>query len=677
MLASLVLALLVLLPGVAAPAAPAPAPETKASGEAPLTITSITPVVEGEGTATVRGRLTNTGSQVLERTRVTIVAQPPDGDRSEIARWAKGKEPVLGEALDAQNIADVPAGGSVPFVLTVAASELVPGVSAGAARVSIQTGEDAVHTFIGVHRTKEYVPLEIVWGIPLLLPGDRALFGERGASRERAWRETVGPGSRLDQLTASPPAADEAWLLDPSLLRVPADEGEEEGGPAAEERSLRAQWATTLRSRLIGSRTLVLPDADADVAAGATSAEAADLVRPRVERGTEVAHRINARSDVLWPADGLATKDRARDLRRLRPTGKAPTLLVPDSSLTPDAFTPTGSARTTDGTALVVTDDPLSRLVSDLDPTTDATLARQQLVAETAAVLSERPGTARTLVVVPRRDSAPSPRAWKALRGSTDRIPWVAGGSLRSVLDDAAQAAPLQTARTPGQIAEATKGAGTGDLVLTGDRARRILQGQRSMRTFASVRPDGTAWRRRVQPSLNQLTSSRWRWQRYGFLRLYQQLGDEVTLDAQDLEVSSGEVNFFADTGRLQITIYNRTDVELSNLTVRLTPRTPSLRIDGAADPVTIGPGGRQTVTVQASALAAGQVPVEVAVTAPDGQELADPAILRVKVRPTGDSIYWVIGSASVLMLAVGTWRTVRGGRRPAGVADVHTKEDA
>ena len=70
-----------------------------------------------------------------------------------------------------------------------------------------------------------------------------------------------------------------------------------------------------------------------------------------------------------------------------------------------------------------------------------------------------------------------------------------------------------------------------------------------------------------------------------------------------------------------------------------------------------------------ASALAAGQVPVHVSVATPSGHEVTAPATLRVKVRPTGASIYWVIGGAAALLLAGGTWRTVRGGRRARAAA--------
>lgn len=673
-LATFLLALLVLLPGVAASATPTTA-ASEPSGSR-LTITSITPVVEGEDTATVRGRLANTGPRALSEPRVAVVPQQAGPNRSDIAEWTKGEDPVTGRALDSQTLDDIPAGASAPFVLTVEGEDLLQGLAAGAAWVSVQTDEQAVHTFIGVHRTKEYEPLRLLWGIPLLLPGDRELHGATGQRRTDAWRDAVGPTSRLAGLTATSPASDEAWLLDPSLLDIPPNDTDAATTISAEERTLRTERAATLRNRLVASRTLVLPDADADVAAGAASDDAARLVQPRVEQGTDVAKRLGARSDVMWPADGLATDARAEALHDLRPSGKKPTLLVPDSSLSPAGFSPTGGVQTTDSTPLVVNDGPLSRLVSDLGSPADVTLARQQLVAETAAILRERAGTARTVVIVPDRDSTPSAEAWQELRDSTTGIPWLAKGDLSSVLEDAAGAQPSVTARGAQQIATA-KGAAPTAPVLTEGRSRDILEDQRSMVTFASVRTDGTAWRRTIQPSLHQLTSTRWRDHTYGFIRLHQELGDAVTLARDDLVVSSGDVNFFADTGRLQITIVNTTDVELTNLTVGLTPANHSLRIDEAPDPVTIGPGGRQTVTVQASALAAGQVPVEVAVTTPGGHTVAAPATLHVKVRPTGDSIYWIIGGAAVLLLAAGTWRTVRGGRRPSKTPTVPTEESA
>ncbi|MDN5716112.1 MAG: DUF6049 family protein [Janibacter sp.] len=671
-IASLVLALLVLLPVAAQPSAAAPDPPGDSS-DGELTITSITTVAEGDDTVTVQGRLANPGSEVLKAPSVSFVPHPAGPQRSDIATWARGSTPVTGTALDRTTLDDIPAGSSAPFVLEVSAEDLLPDVSAGAAWVSIQTRTSAVHTFVGVHRRKEYVPLSLLWGIPLVLPADQRLFDHDDPGRDTAWDEAVGDGSRVAELTATPPADDEAWLLDPSLLDVP--EEDPDSRIDASERTVRSERASALRDQVVGSRTLVLPDADADVAAGARNPQAGRMVRPRVSAGAAVADELGARSDVLWPADGLATKDRATALGQLHPDGRT-TLLVPGTSVVPEGFTPTGGVRTTDSTPLVVRDGPLSELVAGLGSGDDVLLARQQLVAETASVLRERAGTPRTLVVVPDRDATPDPKAWERLRTTTDDIPWLRKGSLDAVLDEAASADPGRTARDQQQIAAATKGDRARAVVLTGARAQGLLDDQASMTTFASVRSDGPVWRTETLSTIHQLTSTRWRSAPGIQHRLQEQLSGDVELTHDDLVVSEGDVNFFADTGRLQITIVNHTEVELSNLVVRLTPDNPSLRIDGDPDPLTIGPGGRQTVTVTASALAAGQVPVHVTVATPDGQEIAAPATLHVKVRPTGDSIYWIIGGLALLLLLAGTWRSVRGGRRRAG-AEVDPTEES
>ena len=51
-----------------------------------------------------------------------------------------------------------------------------------------------------------------------------------------------------------------------------------------DEREVRSERANALRERMIGERTIVLPDADADVAAGADSSAVGELIRPRLER---------------------------------------------------------------------------------------------------------------------------------------------------------------------------------------------------------------------------------------------------------------------------------------------------------------------------------------------------------------------------------------------------------
>ena len=637
-----------------------------------LTVTSISTVVEGEGSARVQGVVTNTGEDEITETNVDLVSREAGSGRTDIAEWAEGTDPVTGTEQASVTLEDIAPGDSATFTMEVGVDALAPDLTAGSVWVSLQTEETAVHTFIGVHRAKEYVPLQVVWGTPLLLPSDRRLLDEPSADRTEAWEEAVGPESRLARLTEAPPAADEAWILDPSLLALPPDPPEtvpaSQGTAMTEELDLRSTWAGTLRENLSPEQTIVLPEADADVATATRSEDAAATVTPRIEAGEDAAEQLEAHGGVLWPADGLVTARRADALTRL--TESTATMLTDTSALAPGGFTPTGAARTEHGTRLLVSDEILSDLAGGLSSPEDAVLARQRLVAETSAILGERPGTSRTVLVTPDRGTEPDPEAWAALRGATGEIPWLQPGSLDGLLEEVDGASPEATPRTARQIAQATGEETTPPAVLTEDSAATILTDTASMGVFASVRDDGEVWQQWVEPALAQLTSTRWRREPETYATLQSDLTDEVTLGRDDVVVSSGEVNFFADTGRLQITIVNETDVRLTNLTVEVDSSTPSFRIQQPTQPLTIGPDGRQKVTVQATALAAGRTPVHVVVSTPDGRELSRTATLEVLMRPTGETVYWVIGGVALALLGAGTWRSVRRRRQPTTTED-------
>nr|WP_281366095.1 DUF6049 family protein [Janibacter cremeus] len=658
-IAMLLLALLV-LPSAAA----TPLPPGEDSTDSELTITSITPVVDAEGTARVEGELLNTGEVTLVAQEVSLVGRSASADRDDIATWAEGTQPVAKEPRATVTLDDLGPGESAPFTLEVAAEELAPELTAGAAWVSVQTPRTAVHTFIGVHRAKQYVPMDMVWGVPLLLPTDERLFGEPGADRLQAWEDTVGHESRLWQLTDEPPADDEVWILDPSLLSLPPEPTEDTDRDLARalnaEREVRSEWASRVRSTLDPEKTIVLPAGDADVAAAAGSKGVAELVAPQVESGVRSADLLDdAHGDIQWPVDGVVTQPRTKALNGLVPGSTPPTVLTDTSAIAPGGFTPTGAARTTHGSELLVADHSLSTLAGELSSSDDATLARQRVVAESSVLLGERPGTPRTLLVVPDRASAPSPEAYGELRGVVDEIPWLERGRFDDLLDRIDQSPQNAVPRTAQQIARTTDQK-QAPPVLTEKSAARIAEDRRSMSIFASVRSDGEIWKETVGPALGQLTSARWRSDTSAFDGLHDHLSEEVTLTHDDLVVSSGEVNFFADKGRLQITIINSTDVELTNLDVKVESQTPSFRIQGPPEPLTIGPNGRQKVTVQATALAAGSTPVYVVVTTPNGHQLTDQATLKVRMRPTGEAVYWAIGVLAVLLLGAGTWRSLR-----------------
>lgn len=639
--------------GLLAPVVPAhAAPDDTASST--LTLTSITPVVDAtgasSGTATIRGRLTNDGDVALEDPAVSVVLGDAQMTREGIEDWAKGETRVSGDALDRDVAARrLAPGESTPFALQVDGADLLPGRSWGAAPISVQSDEDVVHTFLGIHRAKEYEPLKMLWGVPVTLPPRNQLWAAPGESRTRAWTESAGPRSDLAQVAAADPRPGDMWLLDPLLLpdAVPAADS---GIPRAE-REVREDLAEDLRARMDPRRTVVLPEADADVAAATQSESARALVRPQVAGAQEVADELGARGDVAWPADDLVSADRVDALTGLY--GTSPSVVVPRTALTDTAFTPHAFQTTASGTPLLVSDPELSAVAGSLREEDDAVLATQRLVADSASMLGDLPGTSRTVLVVPPRSSRPDPAAYRSMREAVASIPWTARGDVADEAQEQAQE-PLDV---PATLADPPAPQ------LTEARARRILADVATRRSVATVRVDGERWQRSVAASQAQLTSARWRSGPWHFRTLATRVHADVTATGRQLQLASGEVNFFADTGRLQITVENTSDVELRDLQIRLQPGSPILRIDDDPEPVAVAARSRRTVTVQASALAPGRVPIRVEVTDPAGRALAEPAELRVRVSPTGGWIYWGVGFVALASVAFGTWRTVR--RRP------------
>ncbi|WP_346780600.1 DUF6049 family protein [Janibacter sp. DB-40] len=79
------LAMLVLLPSAAA----TPLSPGEDSTESELTISSITPVVDGASTGRVDGELTNTTDETLVAPEVSLVGRAASADRDDIATWAE------------------------------------------------------------------------------------------------------------------------------------------------------------------------------------------------------------------------------------------------------------------------------------------------------------------------------------------------------------------------------------------------------------------------------------------------------------------------------------------------------------------------------------------------------------------------------------------------------------
>jgi hypothetical protein len=240
---------------------------------------------------------------------------------------------------------------------------------------------------------------------------------------------------------------------------------------------------------------------------------------------------------------------------------------------------------------------------------------------------------------------------------------------LDALIAAAARATPMAPTgtlvkRAPGSSADRVA---SGPAVLTPGRGRAVEVTHRTLVGVAKVRADGEEFARIWTEAVDQLTSARWR----GHLRPWAQVRSRADLVAQTsargITVSPRNVNFLADKGRLQITVANTLGVPVHDVTLRLTPDNPRLRVDTQPAVMHIGARSRTTVTARVTSLSAGLVPITTTLTGPDGTILGRGTVLKVQLSPTGDWVYWLLGGIAVVILILGVARSAR--RRPRRAA--------
>ena len=91
-----------------------------------------------------------------------------------------------------------------------------------------------------------------------------------------------------------------------------------------------------------------------------------------------------------------------------------------------------------------------------------------------------------------------------------------------------------------------------GSTVLTGARSARIEQLLTDLEAIAEVRGDGSSYRADVREAARQLASTRYRTAPREWLSAIGTLQRQARGSRRAVGISSGEVNFFADSGRLQ-----------------------------------------------------------------------------------------------------------------------------
>lgn len=660
-------------------------------------LSEISPAVAlGGAPITVAGTLTNLGPGVLRRPPVTVRSATGALDSpAAVTAWSAGTTAaegvVLGQARLAQDLA---VGQSASFTVTVKGLAAGRTKTWGVVPVAVQAPGSAVHTYLAYQRVKEYEPVKVALGVPLTLPGDPALWSD-GAARTAAWEEATGEDSAVAHVIAATALTRATWILDPLLLteaRVPARPSTPGGTPSGSpttsgtptgtptdgatptasptdalsslttgndaghlsyaasepEAVLRTSLAGTIRVLAAAHTPILLPAADPDLSVAALTATTRATMTAALARSRALGPALAGSADVAWPAgrwDGIAAAGVSAVY------GSDAVAIVSGAELS--SARPADSARQVDasGRPLIATTPELDSILSRTSsPHTGAVLG-QELVARTAVFVGELPGTARTMAGVAPRGLDPDQSSLATVLDTMASIPWVQSVSLSSLTTS-----PVVPRNDVSK--RATSAPRVPASPLTTATAQRRDAATALVASAGEVRADGPAWSGRWGQAGQLLLSSAWRQNREGFSTLLGGLDKAGAEVGQGVHPEAKTVNFLADSGRLQIVVVNTLDVAVSRLRLRFEPGSPILRVtDGQSAPLTIDAGSRATVTLKADALAAGTVPVTATLVAPDGTVLGSSTPLTLRVTPTGDWIYWVLGAAAALLVLAGGWR--------------------
>ena len=311
----------------------------------------------------------------------------------------------------------------------------------------------------------------------------------------------------------------------------------------------------------------------------------------------------------------------------------------------------------TAGTAslpVLVPNKQLSTILATYRP--GAADAGARLVAE--AALEAQHGDGVTPVVVAPGD------AWQLTTPGVSQpatellgAPWVIPVSLRSVIDGTTRgafAAPDSVGTDDDMAPDLIKALARqlddlGQLAATTDTPNAVfLPGGRTL-----LEPLAVALR--AQPKVRSDT--------------YQATRETVSTTLGSLYVAEGsDVNLIAASGNVPITLHNDLDVD-ATVTVVMKSSSPNLVVVDRPV-VTIPAGGDVTAHVAVKGIKRANVSATVALKNSDGDVVAAPQLLRVRVRADwGNIVTGIFTVGLALLLVAGLIRTVRRGRRSSRMA--------
>lgn len=655
-----------------------------------ITLTAVSPAVLRPGdTLLVTGTIdvTSTAAGEIPTTVRLVRGRSSLTSRADVDEWSAATGAVSGTELGRQPLDPAAPRNAIPFQFTVPADQVRPGRAYGVSPIAVDvvtakgTSVSALRTFVGWQRSADYEALSLAWLLPVTLAPDTALTADDPTARTAAWTKQVGAGSRLAALLRATASQTVGYAVDPAVLgpsgRTPAQDAAD---PAS---AVRSAFSMSLSAASATHPVFALPQNDPDLAAltapdlGPTlSPAASQLLAEAVGQSTRLTDAaVTTRGTLAWPADGALPSGREAALRAAY-ASRLDAILVSTQVTDPSArLTPPALGVAPLGTTVLRWDDRLGALLARLKTPREAVLAAQEFVAQTAALLAERPSISRTILAVPPRgfDAGLDADLVSTFFDATKQVPW-----LRTVGVDSAMlpgrgldsAPPLPTDAPASRVtptdpasAAASNGPAAGRSLLA-----RVFQQRSVIDQLSSVLAQGSPTIAAWSDLPGQAASTRWRTDPAGREALLAGLEQSTATVSNGLMVIPQTTNFLADEGVMQLTVVNSLDEPVRGLRAVLAPGNGRIVVVDPGAPVDIAANAKATVSVRLAVLAQGLVPVNAWLTTADGTRIGAVQQLTIRAAPPGAWLYIGMSVLFGLILIAGIVRAVR--RPPRMVVD-------
>lgn len=682
--------------------------EQSAGRATSVVIDSVTPqLARPGGTVTVTGTVTNQSGGPLSGLSIQLRSSAsPLTYRGELNSYALGQL-----AIDAPVGTPVPVSGSLPSGATAQWRASLPVNAIGMAQFGVYPlaaqAVDVIGLPAGTDRT--FLPfwpgaaaaavtqrLKIAWVWPLINPPQQAMCS---ALTSDSLAGSVAPGGRLDTLLTTGAAysarAHLTWAVDPGLLtsvstmtspyRV-GGAADCTGGTRHHASSAAAQWLSTVRTATSGQQMFVTPYDDADVAALTHQGLDSDL-RTAFDQGRSAGSALLGRSfgapagsggagrgtlrtassdAIAWPADGVADSS---VLGNLAVNGIG-TVVLNSGEMPPTASGYTAddavtSIPTTAGTNMrvLLADSTLTGILGSATSAPGSSFAvSQRFLAETAMIVAEDPGLARSVVVAPPRQWAPSSGLASQLLSETVNAPWLSPTTLAGLAATAGSAS--QTTRQPPPDAYVSSHE------LSSAYLKQVAALDASLRLYKSIlsRPE-TQYLNGLNAGVAATESSAWRGGTAGRQRGQDMLGRVqayVSAASRKVEIiNSARVTLGGSSGKVPVSIANGLPEAIQVRLLATGPPDGRLTVTGNQGLITIGAGATQTVKLSVRSDAVGDTSIQLRLLGANGVPLPDdPVALGVQSTQFGTTLLVIIFAALGVLVLTAIARAIRRGLR-------------